>query len=113
MKTNEKKQAVKMHVHKDDTVVVVSGKDKGRKGKVIGSFPADGKVLVEGVNMITRHVKPRKAGQQGGLVKQEGAIASSKVMLWCPKCERPVRVAHTIVEGKKTRVCARCKDTLE
>jgi large subunit ribosomal protein L24 len=103
----------KMHVKKNDTVFVVSGKDKGKKGKVIGSFPTEGRVLVEGVNMITRHVKPRKSGQQGGLIKQEGAIASSKVMLWCPKCERPVRIRHTMTDESKVRVCARCNETLE
>lgn len=107
------KRIAKMHVKKGDTVGVISGKDKGKKGKVIGAFPAEGRVLVEGVNMITRHVKPRKAGQQGGLIKQEGAIASSKVMLWCPRCERPVRFGHNVVDGKKTRVCARCDETLD
>jgi large subunit ribosomal protein L24 len=106
--------AMKMHVKKSDTVVVISGKDKGRKGRVIGSFPAEGRILVEGVNMITRHVKPRKAGQQGGLIKQEGTIASSKVMLWCPRCERPVRVRHVeLPDGGKGRVCGRCEETLE
>jgi large subunit ribosomal protein L24 len=106
---------MKMHVKKNDTVVVISGKDKGKKGKVIGSFPAEGRILVENVNMITRHVKPRKAGQQGGIIKQEGTIASSKVMPWCPKCERPVRVRHIeAADGSgKTRVCARCEESLD
>lgn len=106
---------MKMHVRKNDTVVVISGKDKGKKGKVIGSFPSEGRVLVESVNMITRHVKPRKTGQQGGLIKQEGAIASSNVMLWCSKCERPVRVRHIEkADGSgKTRVCARCEESLD
>jgi large subunit ribosomal protein L24 len=103
----------KMHVKKNDTVFVISGKDKGKKGKVIGSFPTEGRVLVEGVNMITRHVKPRKSGQQGGLIKQEGAIASSKVMLWCPKCERPVRIRHMMTDESKVRICVRCSETLE
>jgi large subunit ribosomal protein L24 len=114
MITAEKKKSEKMHVKKSDTVVVISGKDKGKKGKVIGSFPAEGKVLVEGVNMITRHVKPRKAGQQGGRIKQEGAVAASKVMLWCPKCNRPVRIQHKpLPDGGKARVCGRCEETLE
>ena len=105
---------MKMHVRKNDTVVVISGKDEGKKGKVIGSFPADGRILVEGVNMITRHVKPRKAGQQGGLIKQEGTIAASKVMLYCPKCERPVRARHQILpDGGKVRVCGRCSEALD
>ena len=104
---------MKMHVKKNDTVVVVSGKDKGRKGKVVACFPADGRIIVNGVNMITRHVKPRKTGQQGGLIKQEGTVASAKVMLWCPKCERPVRSKHIeLPDGGKTRVCGRCEETL-
>jgi large subunit ribosomal protein L24 len=107
------KKAAKMHVKKGDTVAVVSGKDKGKKGKVIGSFPAENRILVEGVNMIARHVKPRKAGQQGGIIKQEGAIASSKVMLWCPRCERPVRYRNQETEEGKVRVCVRCDETLE
>jgi large subunit ribosomal protein L24 len=105
---------MKLHVKKNDTVVVISGKDAGKKGKVIGSFPADGRILVEGVNMITRHVKPRKAGQQGGLIKQEGTIAASKVMLYCPKCERPVRAKHQVLpDGGKVRVCGRCSEALD
>ena len=114
MKTVEKKKAFKMHVKKNDMVVVISGKDKGKKGRIVGSFPAEGKILVEGVNMITRHVKPRKSGQQGGLIKQEGTIAVSKVMLWCPKCERPIRAKHVeLPDGGKGRVCGRCEETLE
>lgn len=106
---------MKMHVKKNDTVVVISGKDQGKKGKVVGAFPAEGKILVEGVNMITRHRKPRNAQQQGGIIKQEGTIAASKVMLWCPKCERPVRAKHIVSDdgSSKTRVCGRCQETLE
>jgi large subunit ribosomal protein L24 len=105
---------MKMHVKKNDTVVVISGKDAGKKGKIVGSFPAEGRVIVEGVNMITRHKKPRSATQAGGIIKQEGTIAASKVMLWCPKCERPVRTKHLIADdGIKTRVCGRCQETLE
>lgn len=105
---------MKMHVKKNDTVVVISGKDKGKKGKVVASLPAEGRIIVENVNMITRHVKPRKAGQQGGLIKQEGTIASSKVMIYCPKCERPVRVKHIEADdGANTRVCARCQESLD
>jgi large subunit ribosomal protein L24 len=105
---------MKMHVKKNDTVVVISGKDAGKKGKVVASLPADGKVIVEGVNMITRHVKPRSRTQVGGIIKQEGTIASSKVMLWCPKCERPVRARHQILpDGSKSRVCGRCEEALD
>ncbi len=105
---------MKLHVKKNDTVVVISGKDEGKKGKVIGALPSEGKVLVEGVNMLTRHVKPRSRTQVGGIIKQEGAIAASKVMLYCPKCDRPVRVRHQILpDGTKVRACAKCSEVLD
>ena len=71
----------KLHIRRDDTVVVISGKDKGKKGKVLRAIPKEGKVVVEGVNMLTRHTKPRAQGQTGGIVHSEGAIYASKVML--------------------------------
>jgi large subunit ribosomal protein L24 len=98
----------KLHVKKGDTVVVVSGDDKGRKGEVLETSPKEGKVIVKGVNIVTRHVKPRKQGEQGGIVKVEGAMYASKVQLYCPKCDKGVRVKHTVVDGKKVRVCAKC-----
>ena len=105
---------MKLHVKKNDTVMVISGKDAGKKGKVVSAFPAEGKVIVEGVNMITRHVKPRSRTQQGGIIKQEGTISSSKVMLFCSKCGRPVRTRHQILpDGSKVRVCAKCNESLD
>jgi large subunit ribosomal protein L24 len=104
---------MKLHVKKNDTVVVISGKDQGKKGKVVAAFPAEGRVIVEGVNLITRHVKPRSRNQQGGIIKQEGAIASSKVMLYCPKCERPVRTRRQMLPDGKERVCGRCSEALD
>ena len=97
-----------MNIRKDDTVIVLSGDDKGVKGKVIAVSPKEGKVIVEKVNMIHKHVKPRKQGDQGGIVKVEGAMYASKVQLYCPKCDKGVRVKHTVVDGKKVRVCAKC-----
>ena len=97
-----------MNVKKGDTVVVLSGKDRGKQGKVLGTVPADGKVVVEGINMVTCHVKPRKQGETGGIVKREAAIAACKVQVVCPKCSKATRVAHKIEDGKKTRVCKRC-----
>jgi large subunit ribosomal protein L24 len=105
---------MKMHVKKNDTVMVISGKDAGKKGKVVVAIPAEGKVIVEGVNLITRHVKPRSAQKQGGIIKQEGTIASSKVLLVCNKCNRPVRARHNVLpDGSKVRVCARCGEALD
>lgn len=98
----------KVHVKKDDVVVVVSGDDKGKKGKVIGVSPKEGKVLVEGVNMVSKHVKPRKQGDEGGILNVEGAFYASKVQLYCSKCDKGVRIKHKIDGDKKIRVCAKC-----
>jgi large subunit ribosomal protein L24 len=104
---------MKMHVRKNDTVMVISGKDAGKRGKVLSTLPAEGKIVVEGVNMITRHVKPRSAQQQGGRVHQEGPLYAAKVMLVCPKCQKPTRIAHRILESGKVRVCKRCGETFD
>ena len=97
-----------MNIKKGDTVVVLSGKDRGKQGKVMGSVPKTSKVVVEGINMVTCHVKPRKQGETGGIVKREAAIASSKVQVVCPKCNKGTRVAHKIENGKSVRVCKPC-----
>ena len=98
----------KMSIKKDDVVVVLSGKDKGKQGKVLGTVPGSLKVVVEGINMVTCHVKPRRQGEQGGIVKAEGAIYASKVMPVCPKCGKAVRVGHVEKDGKMVRVCKKC-----
>ena len=97
-----------MNVKKGDTVVVLSGKDKGRQGKVQGTMPKAGKVVVEGVNMVTCHTKPRRQGEEGGIVRREAPLYASKVQVVCPKCGKGTRVAHKIADGKKTRVCKHC-----
>ncbi len=95
-----------MNIKKNDTVIVLSGKDKGKKGKVLEVSPKERKVIVENVNMVTKHVKPRKMGDQGGIVKAEGAMYACKVMLVCPKCGKPTRIAHKILnDGTKQRLC--------
>lgn len=100
---------VKLHVKTGDTVRVISGKDKGKDGKVMAVSPSEGKVIVEGRNLVTKHVKPRQQGQQGGIVKAEGAMYASKVQLLCPKCNKPTRVGHAVdKDGNKTRVCKKC-----
>ena len=101
-----------MNIKKNDTVIVLSGKDKGKKGKVLEAMPASGKVIVEGVNMVTKHVKPRRAGEPGGIVSAEGAMYAAKVMLVCPSCGKPTRVAHKVLaDGTKTRACKKCNAT--
>ena len=97
-----------MNVKKGDTVIVLSGKDKGKQGKVLGTVPSEAKVVVEGINMVTCHVKPRKQGETGGIVQREAAIAACKVQVVCPKCNKGTRIAHKIENGKKTRVCKHC-----
>ena len=96
----------KVHVKKGDEVVVINGKYRGKRGKVMQVSPAEGKVIVEGVNIVTKHVKPRKRGEPGGLIKAESALYADKVQLVCPKCGRPTRVGHkTDSKGKKVRTC--------
>ena len=102
-----------LNIKKDDTVVVLSGKDKDRKGKVLATFPKENKVIVEGINVAKRHTKPKKQGEEGGIIKKEAPIYISKVMRVCPKCGKPTRAAHKIFEdGTKKRVCKNCGETI-
>lgn len=97
---------MKVHVKSGDTVVILSGKDKGKKGKVLAVSPKEGKIIVEGCNMIKKHVKPRKMGDLGGIVDAEGAMYACKAMVVCPKCGKPTRIAHKILaDGTKERLC--------
>ena len=97
-----------MNIKKNDTVVVLSGKDKGKKGKVLVAMPKDNKVVVENVNVATCHTKPRKQGEAGGIVKRETPIRVCKVAVYCPKCDKGVRVGFKVEDGKKTRICRKC-----
>ena len=99
----------KMSIKKNDTVIVLSGKDKGKQGKVLAVMPADRKVIVEGINMVSRHTKPRKQGEQGGILKKEAPMYACKVQKVCPKCNKPTRPAHKLLaDGKKVCVCKKC-----
>ena len=101
-----------MNIRKDDKVVVISGKDKGKEGKVLVANPKAGKVVVEGINVMTVHVKPRGQGQEGGIFHREAAINACKVQVVCPKCGKPTRVGYSFKEedGKKVKVrlCKHC-----
>ena len=97
-----------MNIKKNDTVIVLSGKDKGVKGKVLVAMPAENKVIVATVNVATCHTKPRKQVETGGIVKRETPIRACKVALYCEKCGKGVRVGHKIENGKKTRICRKC-----
>ena len=103
----------KVHVKTGDEVIVIQGKDRGKKGKVLAVSPKEDKVIVEKINMVKKHVKPRKMGEQGGIIKAEGAMYSSKVQLVCPRCKKPTRVGHKIYEdGTKGRICKKCGESL-
>ena len=102
----------KFHVKTNDTVFVISGNDKGKKGKVLGVSPKEGKVIVQGVHIVKKHVKPRRQGEAGGIVEAEGAIYASKVQLYCEKCGKGVRAAYKLEGDKKVRVCAKCGNNL-
>ena len=97
-----------MNIKKNDTVIVLSGKDKGVKGKVLVAMPAENKVIVENVNVATCHTKPRRQGETGGIVKRETPIRACKVALYCAKCDKGVRVGFKVEDGKKTRICRKC-----
>ena len=98
-----------MHIKSNDTVVVLSGRDRGKQGKVMSVDPGSGKAIVEGVSVAKRHKKPRKQGEPGGIIKMETPIYASKLMRVCPKCDKPTRPAYKITDkGEKVRVCKKC-----
>ena len=104
----------KLHVKVGDTVILLTGddKDRGKQGKVLEVSPKEGKVIVEGLNMVKKHVKPRKAGDPSGIIDTESAILACKVQVVCPKCNKPTRVGHKIyADGKTDRMCKKCGET--
>ena len=99
----------KVHVKTGDTVVVLSGSNKGKKGKVMAVSPKEGKVIIEKVNLVSKHVKPRRMGETGGIVEAEGAMYASKVAILCPHCNKATRIGHNVLEdGTKERICRKC-----
>jgi large subunit ribosomal protein L24 len=103
----------KLHVRTGDDVVVITGKDKGKKGRILSAYPKTGRVLVEGVNMVKKHTRPNPSNPQGGIVTQEAAIDASNVMIVDPKSGEPTRIGHKIVEGKKVRIAKKSGETLD
>ena len=97
-----------MKVKKGDTVQVLSGNDKGKTGEVLEVIPKDSKVVVKGVNVRKKHIKPRKQGEEGGIIPVECAIDSSKVNVVCPKCGKSTRVEYKVEDDKKVRICKKC-----
>ena len=110
--TDNKKKT--LHVKTGDRVIVTAGKDKGKTGNVKKSIPSKSQVIVEGLNMVTKAQKPQPmAGIQGGLIKVEAPVDASNVMVICPACEKPTRIKHAVVDGKKVRVCKKCGEQLD
>ena len=101
-----------MHVKKGDKVVIIAGSDKGKTGKVLKNMPKQNRVVVEGVNMLTKHQKQTREMQQAGIVHKEGTIDSSNVMIYCDKCKSGVRTELKIENGKKVRACKKCGSVL-
>ncbi|HEX7056215.1 MAG TPA: 50S ribosomal protein L24 [Bacilli bacterium] len=103
-----------LHVKKDDTVIVITGKDKGKKGRVIAAYPRENRVLVEGVNMVKKHARPSQQNPQGGILTQEAPIHASNVMLIDPKSGKPTRVGYKILEnGEKVRIAKRSGEVID
>ena len=103
-----------MRIRKSDTVAVTQGKDRGKKGRILQVFPKEGRVMVEAVNYRKVHLRPTRDNPKGGIVQMEGALSISNVMLVCPRCGRPARVAYTfLADGTKQRTCKRCREILE
>jgi len=103
----------KLFVKKGDTVVVLSGKDKGKQGKVISAFPKKAQVIVEDVNKVKRHTKPSLKAPQGGIIQKELPLDVSKVQVICPACNKPTRIAHKIIDGKNARCCKHCGEVIQ
>lgn len=103
----------KLHVKKGDTVLVLSGKDKGKQGKIVEALPKKAKVIVEGVNKVKRHTKPNQSAPQGGIIVKEAPMHVAKVMLVCPHCSKATRIAKKDINGKMLRACKKCGEVVD
>ena len=101
------------HIKKGDTVQLITGKDKGKSGKVIAVYPKRERVLVEKLNIVKRHMKPNQQYKQGGIIEKEASIHWSNVMVMCAKCNKPVRIKHKLIEEQNRRICAKCGELVE
>jgi large subunit ribosomal protein L24 len=101
-------------IKKEDTVMVVTGKEKGKRGRVLSILPKAGRVVVERVNMVKKHMRPSKQYQQGGIIEKEASLHRSNVMLVCTKCDKPTRVGNRLLEdGRKLRECKKCGEVID
>lgn len=101
-----------MNIKKGDQVKIVTGKDRGKKGKVMQVFPDKALVVVEGLNLRVKHTRPKKEGQKGEKVQFSAPMNISNIMLICPKCNKPTRIGYRVIETKKNRICAKCKEVI-
>lgn len=101
-----------MKIKNGDTVLIISGKDRGKKGKVINVFPKENRIVVEGANLRKKHTKPRRQGEKGQIVEIAAPLNISNVKLICPKCKKATRVGYKVVEKNKFRICKKCKQEI-
>ena len=103
-----------LRIRKDDTAVIITGKNKGKKGRVLSVIPSEERVIIEGINIVKKHTKPNKKYTQGGIIEKEAPIHISNIMLVCPKCSKPTRIGNAVLDdGKKHRTCKKCKEVLD
>lgn len=103
-----------MNIKRDDTVLVITGKDRGKRGKVREVHPTDGKVVIEGINIVKKHTRGRQGARQAGVIEQEAPMSAGKVMVVCPKCEKGTRIGYSFLDnGQKVRQCRHCGETFE
>ena len=101
-----------MKIKKGDQVLITSGKDRGKTGKVLNAFPGESKLLLEGLNLRKKHAKPKKQGEKGQVVEVTAPLSVSNVKLICPKCGKPARIGYKIIEKKKYRICKKCEQEI-
>lgn len=103
-----------LNIKKEDTVFVIAGKEKGKKGRVLFMLPSESKLIIENINIVKKHMKPNKQYQQGGIIEKESAIHISNIMLVCPKCNKPTRLGNRLLEdGRKLRTCKKCREVID
>ena len=104
---------MKMAIKKGDTVAIIAGKEKGKTGKVVDVYPETNRILVENINMVKRHQKPRSQQDKGGIITKNAPFDASNAMVVCPVCGKATRVGHTVIEGEKVRACKKCNGSLD
>lgn len=103
-----------LEIKKNDTVMVITGNEKGKRGRVLDVYPKKGRLLVEKLNIIKKHMKPSKKYSQGGIIEKEASIHRSNVIIVCPKCDKPSRIGHKMLEnGRKIRICKKCNEIMD